>query len=292
MLNILYATDGSQSAQSAAHFLAHLPRPEEVRLHLLTVRPLDERGSTSHNEGERILAEARASLTTFTGSIDSTIQYVEKGTARIVETIAKTAKDKSADLIALGFCGRSALSRFFVGSVAGGVAHGAPCPVLLAGPVVGERFDCILVGFDGSPDAVTAADWLPNLPLSDDCVIHVLSVVLPPPVFRGGAGILLKASGAGVDNLVDRDRKRISAAQTAMIGKLKERGITARIIPSLLENRDAASCLVAAARTDKVDLIVVGSQGTTGAEDVFLGSVSDHILYHSPCSVLIVRSGH
>ena len=38
-----------------------------------------------------------------------------------------------------------------------------------------------------------------------------------------------------------------------------------------------------------IDLIVLGSRGLTGAKEMFLGSVSNHVTHHAPCSVSIVR---
>ena len=38
------------------------------------------------------------------------------------------------------------------------------------------------------------------------------------------------------------------------------------------------------------DLIVVGSRGLTGLKEMFLGSVSNYVTHHAPCSVLIVRT--
>ncbi|MEM8832067.1 MAG: universal stress protein [Cyanobacteria bacterium P01_G01_bin.19] len=37
------------------------------------------------------------------------------------------------------------------------------------------------------------------------------------------------------------------------------------------------------------DLIVVGSRGLKGLKEMFLGSVSNYVMHHAPCSVLIVR---
>ena len=37
------------------------------------------------------------------------------------------------------------------------------------------------------------------------------------------------------------------------------------------------------------DLILVGSRGLKGLKEMFLGSVSNYITHHAPCSVLIVR---
>jgi universal stress protein A len=38
-----------------------------------------------------------------------------------------------------------------------------------------------------------------------------------------------------------------------------------------------------------VDVIVVGSHGKTGFGRLLLGSVSEHVVRHAPCPVLVVR---
>ena len=43
------------------------------------------------------------------------------------------------------------------------------------------------------------------------------------------------------------------------------------------------------AQTLSVKTILVGSRGLTGAKEMFLGSVSNYVTHHAPCSVLIVR---
>ncbi|MEB3336917.1 MAG: universal stress protein [Leptolyngbyaceae bacterium] len=44
------------------------------------------------------------------------------------------------------------------------------------------------------------------------------------------------------------------------------------------------------AQTWKADLIVMGSRGRTGLSELVLGSVSNYVMHHSSCSVLIVHS--
>ena len=44
------------------------------------------------------------------------------------------------------------------------------------------------------------------------------------------------------------------------------------------------------AQTWSADLILVGSRGLTGVQEMFLGSISNYVTHHAPCSVLIVRS--
>ena len=47
-------------------------------------------------------------------------------------------------------------------------------------------------------------------------------------------------------------------------------------------------CLIA--KTWKADSIVIGNRGRTGLKELLLGSVSNYVLHHTPCSVLIVKS--
>ena len=40
----------------------------------------------------------------------------------------------------------------------------------------------------------------------------------------------------------------------------------------------------------EADLIIVGSRGLKGLKEMFLGSVSNYVTHHAPCSVLIMRT--
>ena len=43
------------------------------------------------------------------------------------------------------------------------------------------------------------------------------------------------------------------------------------------------------ANTWNADLIILGRRGLTGVREMFLGSVSNYVLHHAPCSVLTVQ---
>jgi len=45
------------------------------------------------------------------------------------------------------------------------------------------------------------------------------------------------------------------------------------------------------ARTGQADLIVMGRRGRQGLSEMLLGSVSNYVIHHAPCSVLIVQEG-
>ena len=57
----------------------------------------------------------------------------------------------------------------------------------------------------------------------------------------------------------------------------------------LLWTGEAARSIVAAAEAERADLVIVGTRGLDRADRFLLGSVSDYVVYHSPCPVLVAR---
>lgn len=43
------------------------------------------------------------------------------------------------------------------------------------------------------------------------------------------------------------------------------------------------------ANTHNIDFLVVGSHGRTGLNEMLLGSVSNYVMHHAPCSVMVVH---
>jgi len=75
---------------------------------------------------------------------------------------------------------------------------------------------------------------------------------------------------------------RDELSRTAQV--LANANVTKRI-----EVGDVAQTVVRVAEELGVDAIVVASHGRTGLERLFLGSVSEHIVRHAHCPVLVVR---
>jgi nucleotide-binding universal stress UspA family protein len=71
------------------------------------------------------------------------------------------------------------------------------------------------------------------------------------------------------------------------VNKAKEAGVEAESKQSL---GSPGRQICETARIWNADLIVTGRRGHTGLSELFLGSVSNYILHHAPCSVLIVQS--
>ncbi len=52
---------------------------------------------------------------------------------------------------------------------------------------------------------------------------------------------------------------------------------------------DPSSWIREMAKTWQADLVILGRRGRTGLAEVFLGSVSNHVVHYAPCSVLVVQ---
>jgi nucleotide-binding universal stress UspA family protein len=63
-------------------------------------------------------------------------------------------------------------------------------------------------------------------------------------------------------------------------------GVTANFTQEL---GDPSRMICEVARSWEADLIIIGRRGRRGLSEFFLGSVSNYVLHHAPCSVLTVQ---
>lgn len=124
-MKILLAFNGSKLSEAALHAVATQRKPEGTKVNLLKVIPLDVTDAEAH--------QAQVSLD-LAGQVLRTAGFkVETTVLRdiAIESIVGVAKEWDADLIVLGWHGRTAVKRLMFGSMASAVIHGAPCSVEL-----------------------------------------------------------------------------------------------------------------------------------------------------------------
>ena len=85
---------------------------------------------------------------------------------------------------------------------------------------------------------------------------------------------------------VDQQRARREGPLLAIVDMARMRGIEAAF---LLWTGEPGQGIVAAAEAEGADLIVVGTRGLDRAGRFLLGSVSDYVVYHSACPVLVAH---
>lgn len=80
--------------------------------------------------------------------------------------------------------------------------------------------------------------------------------------------------------------ERELAAQ-AVVALGRSRGIDVRF---MIWVGSPGEAIVEAAASEQVDLVVVGSHGRGAVGRFLVGSVSEHVVRHAPCPVLVVRA--
>ena len=71
---------------------------------------------------------------------------------------------------------------------------------------------------------------------------------------------------------------------------LSQSAIAAGVVAEFSQNfGDPGRTICEIAHTWDADLIMVGRRGRSGLSEFFLGSVSNYVLHHAPCSVLTVQ---
>jgi nucleotide-binding universal stress UspA family protein len=100
-------------------------KPEGTEVNLLRIIPLDVTEEEAR-QAQASLDLAGQALRTAGFKVETTILR-----DMVIESIVGVAEEWDADLIVLGWHGRTALQRLMLGSVPAGVIHGAPCSVEL-----------------------------------------------------------------------------------------------------------------------------------------------------------------
>jgi nucleotide-binding universal stress UspA family protein len=290
-MRVLLATDGSKNSQAAAAFLKALPLPASTTVRIVAVvslpgfaleatsAPAVQRAVLDEAEGVASQAQAMLAPRGFTIETD-----VAEGDPRV--EIVRQADEWKADLIVLGARGLGAVKRFLVGSVSDAVARHALCPVLV---VKGQRpkLGSVLVAMDGSEDSFQAVRFLQSLDLPRQTRLRLLSVVerlryptTAPQSVRGQLVRMLKELEAERRGKLDKVLERAAGQLDDKITRVT------RYTPT----GDPAEEIVKTTQDFDTDLVVVGARGLGGVARVLLGSVSEKVLHHARCPVLIVKA--
>jgi nucleotide-binding universal stress UspA family protein len=146
----------------------------------------------------------------------------------------------------------------------------------------------IVFATDGTKQSDAAIEITKSLKLVDGDEIRVISVVdmalpLSVDIYAG-----YQPSTEEIENAVIENARTILETTG---NKLKEifAHKNVSIVTELL-NGSPESRIVEKAEETQADLIIVGSHGYNRWERLLLGSVSDSVIHHAPCSVLVVRN--
>ncbi|HEU6440065.1 MAG TPA: universal stress protein [Terriglobales bacterium] len=140
------------------------------------------------------------------------------------------------------------------------------------------HIETILLATDGSPASEPASEQAIDLATQLQARLLVVSV------FAASS----RPSEASTETAVVDSRDSLTNKAQAIVQRAKAAGADATF---LVWEGEPGEAIVAASDSENVDLIVVGSHGRGSVGRFFIGSVSDYVVRHAHCPVMVVRGG-
>jgi nucleotide-binding universal stress UspA family protein len=291
---ILVPIDFSRASQHGLSFAGALAERFHSRLHLLhVVEPpvLPEWGYAHIPRREaRLHRAAEERLPQFPLECDLNPKLIHAGEIRSGEAadeICKVAAERRSDLIILASHGLGEIQHAFIGSTAERVLRRAPCPVLtvrdraLGKEGAGKQsFDLkrIVVTTDFSEESKKAFPYALALARKFEASLLLLYVVPAHlPAELGHIGIVLDER-----RLLEEARERLPRFRQAELDPHVH--VDTRVL-----NGGPAHEICQTAEAQAADLIVMTTHGHTGLKHFLIGSVTENVVRHAPCPVLVVR---
>jgi nucleotide-binding universal stress UspA family protein len=298
-MKVLIGVDGSAGGVEAVRQAGRLLGPQDEVALYFSLNDMRLPGRVEPEMVERarlavaetIFDEARKQLPESLRDKSTTIV----GQRKPAEGLITAIDEWRAELAVVGARGHSKLTELLIGSVAREVVHAAGIPVLVArapdpAPSVGPR---VLVACDGSGTTQDACDFLGRFSWPATTQGHVMQVI--ESMFAGEIPEWLAQKARDTDTeamaqawISGHDQER--AATLAALRKLQA-CLPASFQSSepLVAEGSPAEEILRVAKSQSTDLIVMGARGLGRWSRMLVGSVSEKILSHAPCSVLIVR---
>lgn len=140
------------------------------------------------------------------------------------------------------------------------------------------RIETILLATDLEASSEAATSEALGLAVALSARLLIVSVI--DPGHR-------RLPGGKADVRVDQIRELREATAQGLVASGREMGAE---VTFLVWEGSPGEAIVEAALAEEADLIVVGSRGRGAVGRVLIGSVSDHVVRHAPCPVMVVRT--
>ncbi|TMA96218.1 MAG: universal stress protein [Deltaproteobacteria bacterium] len=144
------------------------------------------------------------------------------------------------------------------------------------------RIRRILHATDFSKASARALNEAIKLAKQNRAEILIVHIIEPTPYVAGDE----LGSAEIYTKLEDMAKRDAEASMSKLLRRLKKSNIKAR---GLLLMGSPHDQIVKAAKSKKVDMIVIGTHGRTGLSKLFMGSVAGKVIALATCPVVTVR---
>ncbi len=291
--NILAVTDFSAQARHAADRAARLAHDTGASMTLMHVVPggplaeLREWLGRGHAMAQQLEDDAQRRLRQLAADLQAhrhvAVQTVHS-CGSVLEDILVEARSLDAGLLVMGARGEGFLRSLVLGTTAERLLRLSTVPVLVVRQLPHERYRRVLLAVDFSPwslQVVTLARQLaPHAPL---VLLHAFQVPCED-----------KLHFAGVHSAtIEHYRQRARAQATQSVHALAQQaGLPPDCWTPCIIEGEASQRIVEQEQAQDCDLVVLGKHGQSAAEDLLLGSVTQHVLAEGSADVLVTVQRH
>lgn len=278
---ILVAVDGSETSTHALKESFKLATNEKSWITVVSVVPpyqgdLDMTGVGDVMVLMRRPAEDALAAASKMAEEDRALIKTVLEEGETYERVLDLADAENCDLIIMGRRGLRQFERALVGSVTARVIGYSQRDVLVVPRDANVGWEKVLVATDGSRHSAIAVDHAINFAKAYGGTLNILSVVDMPDELYGEAPGL-------VEDLVSKAKGYVETAAT----QAKAAGVTTE---TFVREAEAYQAIIALATEQKVNTIILGSHGRTGLRRLLMGSVTEKVIGHATCPVLVVKN--
>lgn len=303
-MRILIALDHSECSQRAFDAVIDRCWPENTEFKLVNViepfDPIEPIGSISSElwskmvEAER--ADRRARAETMLQEAASRLQANQDYdvSTHISEEfmpdqcIVNLANSWIADLIVLGSHSKRGLNRLLLGSVSHSVLLNAPCAVEIVKAAkqksTSAKFN-VLICLDDSQFSDAAFQSIISRPWKENTEFKIITVRKPAvDACIGIENSMVALKALSEDQLATQKAKTELEAKSTAVRQTTGRTATSEVLTG-----DPRQSIIQAVEDWPAHLVVLGSHGRTGLNRLLLGSVSQAVSLHAPCSIQVIK---
>lgn len=281
MKSIMLATDFSERSDRALRRATLLAEQSNATLSIIHV--VDDDQPRRIVDSERQLAMSLLQdLKATVAKVDSVACTSEVFVAAPHAGIARAVTQIQPDLLVIGPHRRQALNDVFVGTTAERTIRSVECPVLMVNAPPVRPYRSALLATDFSEGARRAAHVFEALGMDEGIRVAMFHTFLVPALHLALSHMLGKEERASIV----ADERKLAAQDLSAFAKSVGKISPVQILRPA-ERRPALEIL-AAAKQENADLVVVGTTGESGLLRLFLGSVADEVLRGAVCDVLAV----
>ena len=150
------------------------------------------------------------------------------------------------------------------------------------------RFQKMLVAVDGSEGSRKASEAAVDLAEKFGSQLFVLHAFRGYPEYMSMFPTAPSPSGEAIQEYEAYAKKAALEVVGRTVSLAEKRGV--KVKPHTIETIGSpVQAITEYAAAEKIDLIVMGTRGMGGFKKMLLGSVSNGVVTHAPCDVLVVR---